>query len=177
MEYVIYRTSWQKLRVSCVKEHNQFQGFNSPDGTADNINRLHNYICDAAEPPAPYAQKEADDMGVSIDIEYNTRIYRVWLFLKATLNGFASQNLTHLGPARVYYEQLSTLVDTSKVVTMADRWDWDVVANELKILWIQDRVWFTRILDDMNQRIVEKDKYTPSMIKFTQLMNAINDSN
>lgn len=173
MDIVLYRPSWQKLRVSCVQEYNQFQGFKTVNGTNDNIARLNIYINDA-DTDAPYAITEARLLNVPLSTEYYVRIYRVWNFVHSVLNGLSSLNLRHLEKLKEYYDALDNSVYTSPVVYMANNWNWNVINDELKVMWINERVWFQRISDDMNQRIVEKDQTSPNMLKFKALMDAIN---
>jgi hypothetical protein len=173
MDIVLYRPSWQKLRVSCIQDFNQFQGFKTVNGATDNLNRLTNYIQDAYT-PAPYAVDEARSMGVPVQTEFYVRVYRAWNFIHSVLNGLASLRLPHMVQVQNYYDELNTRVYTGPVVQMADKWDWNVVNDELKIMWINERVWFQRIADDMKQRVVEKDQTSPNMLKFKELMDAIN---
>lgn len=177
MDNVLYRPSWQKLRVSCIKDYNQFGGFQTADGATDNLNRLTNYLNDAAsigKGAAEYAAQEAFSMGYSISVEWNVRLYRIWNFIGSVINGFANQRLPHMATIREYYQSVTDIVNTSPVVYASDHWNWKVVEEELKQLWITERVWFQRIYDDMKERIVEKDQTTPDMLKFKGLMDAIN---
>ena len=177
MDRVLYRPSWQKLRISCIQDFNPFRGFQTVDGTTDNLNRLNNYINDASpyksEGAAKYAADEAYSMSVSLETEYNVRIYRVWNFIHSVINGLASLHLQHMPQITSFYDALNMMVNTAPVVEMANNWNWGVVDNELKIMWINERVWFTRIYDDMKQRVVEKDQTGADMLHFKSLMDAI----
>lgn len=174
MDEVLYRPSWQKLRISCVQEFGAYRGFQTVNGTVDNLNRLNNYIQDATGNAAEYATLEAQSMRVSLDVEHSVRIYRVWNFIHAVVNGMRQLELAHMKQIIEYYNALEAMVNTHNVVEMANKWDWNVVFAELEQMWVVERVWFTRIYQDMNQRVIEKDEVSPLMLKFKGLMDEIN---
>lgn len=175
MDNVLYRASWQKLRVSMLREYNEYSGFLTPDGALDGINRFNNYIEDAnPSSVAPYVKEECARMASLFSTEYSTRVFRVWNYMHATINGLTSLNLPHRVTMQQYYDELENKLNQTAVVAMSDHWNWDVVKEEMTTMWIVERVWFTRIYDDFYQRIVEKDQTAPDMLKFKSIMDEIN---
>lgn len=176
MDNILYRPSWQKLRVSTLKEYNLYGGFLTTNGTTDGLARFNNYIEDA-DPisPAEYAVTEAVRMGTSLTAEYYSRVYRVWNHLTSVLNGLHNQPLEHLKKIDDYSYYLRTKLNQTYVVSMSDSWDWDVVRDEMTFMWISERVWFTRIDEDMTQRIIEKDETAPDLLIFKKILDDINN--
>lgn len=175
MDNVLYRASWQKLRVSTLGQHNPYGGMTTVEGADDALYRFQNYINDVTI-HAPYVVDECRSMQVTFDVEKATRIYRVHNFLTSTVNGLISQpNMIHMEDVKEYNDSLAEELNLSQVTTMSNNWDWSVVKTELEILWIDERYWFIAIADDMQERIVEKDKTNDDMMYFVNIMNGINN--
>lgn len=175
MDNVLYRPSWQKLRVSTLKEHNPYGGMTTVEGAQDAMSRFDNYINDALPGIVQYVDEEIFRMRTSRSLEYDVRIYRVLNFMQATVNGLVSQpGMTHIANLNAYIQQLNEQVNHSSVVKMSNLWRWPVVKFELEKLWIEERYWFLAIRADMQERIIEKDKTNPDMLTFVGLMDEIN---
>jgi hypothetical protein len=156
MKNVLYRPSWQKLRVSFLAANHPMQGFNTEQGTDDNLKRLHNYISDAGSNPAPlYVQQEALRMDFSIEEEYACRVWRGLNLLNATHMGYQGQGKSGwaMDVAVIDYRNSLQEVYDGHVTLRADnKWNWDVVQFELEEMWRTERYWFTKIYDDLDRR-------------------------
>jgi len=170
LDVVIFRPSWQVMRVSTLKENNPYGGLLTVAGADDAINRLNNYISDVS----PQTTAENTRMQITDDEEYACRIYRVSNFLQATINGIVSQNLPHTPMLRAYADQLHPLTNNHLVMKVANKWDWDVVRFELEDLWIKERSWFSAILTDIEERIKEKNNDSPELLYFHRLLQEVN---
>lgn len=173
LDIVIFRPSWQVMRVSCLKENNPYGGMLTTTGADDAINRLNNYI-NAAQNNDPTVVAENTRMQLTNEEEYACRIYRVANFLQATINGIVGQNLPHVVNLQNYERQLVPLTNHSLVTKVANKWNWDVVRFEVTDLWIKERSWFMAILNDMEERIKEKSNDSADIRSFYQIMVEVN---
>lgn len=176
LDIVNYRPSWQRLRCSTLKEHNPYGGMATVDGSTDAIMRMWNYINDATpQVNAQYTQEEISRANTTLDVEHACRVYRVYQFLQATVNGLASQRgLAHLNDIRAHIKQLQSQVDLSLVTKAANSWNWQFVQYELEQMFISERYWFIAIRDDMTERVVEKNKTGTEMTTFIAIMDEVN---
>lgn len=176
LDIVLYRPSWQKLRVSCLQVNNPYGGMNTTVGADDAINRLNNYIDDSIGDLPEYTQQEIVAMNISKEMEYAARIYRVTNFLLATVNGLVSQpGLTHIGKIQDYFNNLTHLSNNGLVTRYADRWNWDVIRSELQSMFVSERYWFMAIYTDMQERKNEKSAKSAAFNSFLGLLEEIND--
>lgn len=195
MKSVLYRPSWQRLRVSCLSKNNALGGFTTTTGTTDNLNRLNNYIEDAnptnpsngIETPA-YVTQECVRMKFTLEQEYACRVWRVLNMMNATHMGFSGQGLkgSPMDRAVVEFRDLIQPGYNGNVVDRATtKWDWDVVQFELEELWRNERYWFDAIWDDLyrrqkvatKRRRKEGDLVTntrPELIRFVDIMERVN---
>lgn len=188
MKSVLYRPSWQKLRVSCLAQNHPQGGFNTNEGTQDNLMRLNNYIGDAASLVEGVKQENLR-MGFTQEEEYACRIWRVLNLLNAVRMGY--HGIGRVGTpgdeaVRKYRDSVQLQHDGGRVVTAENKWNWDVVQTELEELWVVERVWFTRVYNDLNRRrkvatnrrkkvgTNDVDATRPELIKFLTLMEEIN---
>ena len=171
LDIVIFRPSWQVMRVSCLKENNPYGGMLTPTGAEDAINRLNNYINNVTDVAA---QGEITRMKETADEEVACRIYRVHNFLQTTINGIRSQHLPHVEQIQTYVNQLYPQQNNSLVTKAANKWDWDVVRFELEDLWIKERSWFAAILVDIEERIKEKNNDSQDLLYFHRLLLEVN---
>ena len=192
MKKVLYRPSWQKLRVSCLAQNHPNGGFNTLEGTTDNLARLNNYIQDTMGSDinaAPqYVQEECARMRFSLQEERACRIWRVLNLLNATRMGYSGQGKRGSEMDRAveaYRNVVQQWYDGSTVVRVEPKWDWDVVQWELETMWREERYWFTKIWDDLSRRgkVAAKrrvgqsigiDKTRPELLKFLGIMETIN---
>lgn len=174
MDKVLYRPSWQKLRVSTLKEHNPYGGMTTEAGANDALSRMENYITDV-QAEAPYVLEECKAMNISLVQEAACRVYRVNSFLSSTINGLSGTSMPgYLDSLRSYQHNLTPIINVHAVQQVEDGWNWNVVRTELTDMWIAERMWFLIIREDMQQRIVEKNQTAPSMLMFTSIMDEIN---
>ena len=171
LDTVIYRPSWQVMRVSCLKENNPYGGLLTPTGAEDALSRLDNYINDTA---SAAAQGEIIRMGETADEEYACRIYRVQNFLQVTINGLRGQHLPHVDQIQIYATQLFPQLNRSLITRVVNKWNWDVVRFELEDLWIKERDWFAAVMRDIQQRIKEKSNTSPDILYFNKLILEVN---
>ena len=173
LDVVIFRPSWQVMRVSCLVENNPYGGMQNPTGSEDSINRLNNYI-NAVWTDDATVSTENTRMNLTQQEEFACRVYRVSGFLAATINGLRGQHLPHLEQVQKYADQLHPLLDPHSVQQVANKWDWDVVRFELEDLWIKERSWFMAVLTDMEERIKEKGNKSVELFYFHRLLLEVN---
>lgn len=192
---VLYRPSWQRLRVSFLSENNPFGGFTSIVGTDDNLRRLNNYIFDAfsktnemAAAPA-YVQAECARMKMALNEEFACRVWRGINLLNATHMGFSGMGLVGSEMDKevvAYRDVLQSYYSTSDVQRSEANWNWDVVQFELEELWRNERYWFTKIYESLTKRNKtatkrrartggpQVDATRPELQKFLAIMEAVN---
>ena len=190
MKNIIYRPSWQKLRVSFLSSNHPNGGFTTETGTQDNLERLTNYINDATT-GAQYTVEENTRMGFTMEEEYACRIYRAINLLNATWMGFGGTGTRHTPAGSLvnnYRQGITDLYNGSLAVKADRKWDWDVVQFELEELWRKDIFWFQRVYNDLNRRgkvgarrrreatgdASDVENTRPQLIKFLQIMDTIN---
>lgn len=195
MRKVLYRPSWQRLRVSFLQENHPNGGFTTLAGTDDNLKRLNNYIFDAfvrsgeMAAAAPYVQAECARMRQSLDEEFASRTWRGINLLNATRMGFSGMGLkgSEMDQAVEQYRNvLQDYYDPHHVMSAEASWNWEVVQFELEELWRNERYWFTKIYDSLtkrNTRAVKRraksggpqvDQTRPELQTFLTLMTDIN---
>lgn len=170
LDIVIFRPSWQVMRVSCLVEYNPYGGLLTVTGADDSLNRLNNYINAKDET----VTAEIIRMQSNEEEEHACRIYRVLNFLQATINGLRGQNLPHLQTLQDFTTALTPQLNNSLVVKAANKWDWDVVYSEAEDMWIKERSWFMAILNDMIERIKEKHNDSAELKQFYNILVKIN---
>lgn len=155
-----------------MREHNPYGGMLTPDGATDAINRMTNYINDAS---GAVTDVENVRMQLTTEEEHACRVYRVYSFLQATVNGLISQpGLTHMQQVRAHMDTLQPQIDMALVQKAANKWNWEVVRFELESMWREDRMWYMIIYADMKERLEEKNKMAPAMLQFIGIMNEVN---
>ena len=185
---ILYRPSWQKLRVSFLKTNHPNGGFSTPEGTSDNLKRLSNYIMDAegtdlAAAPA-YVREEVVRMRMELQEEYACRVARAINLLNATHMGYRGTGFgsTEMDNAVVNYRNSLQEVYNGHLAQRADNnWDWDVIQFELEAMWRNERFWFTAIYSDLDKRRKTAFKRRPDaaqtrpeLHKFLDMMEGIN---
>lgn len=156
LKIVLYRPSWQKLRVSCIAKNNPYSGFTTLVGANDNINRMFNYLNDAnSTPPADYVLVENKRMDLTEAEEAACRAYRVHNMLTATHMGLRGINQ---GGSEIDQtilrarEKLEPYQNSREVMRAADKWDWDVFSYEIETMWREEPRWFRAIYTDLKKR-------------------------
>ena len=193
MKSVIYRPSWQKLRVSFLAGNHSMGGFTTEAGTQDNLQRLDNYIADANPETdiAQYVFEECTRMKWVPAEEWAVRVYRGLNLLNATRMGYSGQGLANSPmdmAVRQYRDYIQESYDGSLVVKLDARWDWDVIQFELEELWRRENFWFLKIYADLSRRrkvggrrreaavgdVDDVENTRPELLKFLRFMDAIN---
>lgn len=184
IDIINYAVSWQKLRVSTLPQNNPYGGMTTPDGANDAMARMMNYIHDTDQTylrsnkvsVPQYVQNELNRMGLHLDQEYAARVYRVYRYLTATVNGLQGsvKSTGHIESIRNLARRLGELVDLHRCQQVADTWNWDVVRYDLETLWRQERYWFMAIDADMKERVEDKGKSAQNMLDFIGIMREVN---
>ena len=188
---VLYRPSWQRLRVSCIANNNAYNGFTTLAGTQDNCARLENYVNDARPHSlAEYTKTENDAMKLTAEEELASRVYRVYNLLTATRMGYSGMHLTGSDLDRVVVQFRDSLVDdysAGLVDKAAAKWNWDVAQYELETMWREDNYWFEAIYRDLGRRVYvaarkrrrdtggvnDTDQTRAELLRFVGMMDAI----
>lgn len=170
---ILYRPSWQRLRVSFLAANHPMGGFNTVDGTANNLKRLSNYLADAGfnddKRVALWTQIENGRFNYDPDTELALRLYRAINLLNATRMGYSGQNKSSTQQdlaVKQYRNSLQPHYDSHTAMLAEDRFinartgfnGWDVVQYELETMWREDRYWFTAIHKDLAARAYRADR-------------------
>lgn len=196
MRSVLYRPSWQKLRVSFLAGNHPNQGFLTVAGTDDNLQRLNNYIQDAdpklhmtPQSIPEYVTQEIARMHETLEGEHAARIWRGLNLLNAVRMGFRGQgkaNSPEDTTVGEYRDKLSALHNGHEVMKIENSWNWDVVRFEYEEMRRQERYWFTKIHQDLRRRgkVAHKRRSNaggatvedtrPELIRVVQMLDEIN---
>lgn len=196
MRDVLYRPSWQKLRVSFLAQNHPNFGFNTEAGTHDNLQRLNNYIQDAdprlhvtPQSIPEYVNVENIRMGLTLEEEYACRVWRALNLLNAVRMGYTGQGKvgTPMDVAVAdYRDKLSDLHNGSAVMRAENGWRMEIVQFEFEDMWRRERYWFTRIHQDLKRRSKVATKRRsrtggpsaedtrPELIRVVRMLDAIN---
>jgi hypothetical protein len=137
MRQLLYRPSWQALRVSFLKENREDGGWTTQTGTDANLHLLDNYVVGDGN-FMMQALNEARAMGYEEKHEYAARLYRAINCLNAVRMGNSGQGRA-VSPedkavleARNHYQACQTVVYHELLTYASVRWDWRVVRRELQ---------------------------------------------
>lgn len=157
---LLYDTEWQRLRVSCLKEHHAQGGWTTVEGTRDNLKRLDAYV-------------QAAERGSA---EEQVRMWRVINLLNATRMGYSGQGLQASGmdvrvfEARNYYQQ-----------RYIGKEAWDDIdlttfgARQVKALRTLPQYWFSAIYTNLSTRrkLHADSKYRDELSWYLDLMDQV----
>jgi len=135
---LLYRPSWQALRVSFLKENRNDGGWTTATGTEANLYRLVDYVSLNAETVDEFAL-EAKSMGYGVRQEEAVRLYRAINCLNAVRMGNSGQGDAGSSRDQVVLEvrdsfQRMQTPRYHEFLTYASvRWDWRVVKQELQV--------------------------------------------
>lgn len=178
LDKILYRPSWQRLRVSCLAENNPYGGMVTSVGANDAMSRMLNYINDADASAAnipEYTASEISSMNLTPEIEKAGRMYRVANFMQATINGLISQpGHSDANQMKNFYDSVQHGTNMNLVAEYGSKWRWEVVRAELEQMFIAERYWFTAIRADMTERIKEKGNKSEELFYFVGIMDEIN---
>lgn len=181
---VLYRPSWQRLRVSFLSTNHPEGGFTTIAGTNDNLKRLDNYLHDGnPEHVADWTKAENLRMGFTDEEEYACRIWRALNLLNAVRMGYSGQmkrGSDHDEAVRQYRDSIQPLYNGNVVVIATRDWKWDVVQYELETMWREDRFWFTAIYTDLRARAYRAGRKRDitstrgDLLHMIEIMDAVN---
>lgn len=180
IDIINYRPGWQRLRVSTLAVNNPYGGMTTPDGAMDAIARMQNYIADTVVDSGAvpgYVIDEVERMRNTVEEEHAARVYRVYRFLTATINGLRQWAVVDESNIRKIRETallLQPQINLKLAQKAADYWNWNVVRYELETMWRQERYWFTAIEADMKERVQEKGKSAKNMLDFIGIIEEVN---
>lgn len=135
MKVLLYRPSWQALRVSFLSKSESIGGWNTLEGIQHNLNSLDRYIN-----AKPYYRLEADAMGYEVRCEEAVRLYRAITCLNTTRLSYSGKGLSgsQLDKAVLAHRDLlqkrQTLNYHRHLSHVVARWRWSVVGAELEEL-------------------------------------------
>lgn len=177
LDVILYRPSWQRLRVSCLAENNPYGGMSHPVGANDAMNRMNNYIHDSeSQNVVGYTANEISSMSLTAEIETAGRLYRVANFMQSTVNGLISQpnQTNNVKNMKIFYDAVQHNINMNLVNEYASKWKWDSVRTELEEMFVAERYWFMAIRADMTERIKEKHNKSEELFYFVGIMDEIN---
>lgn len=139
MRELMYRPSWQGLRVSFLSENRTDGGWTTYEGTQANLKELDYYVI-GEEQFSDY-KLEAASMGWSGNVELSVRLYRAINCLNAVRMGYSGQSLQDsqqdqsVMTLRNAFRTMQTLGYKQDLALAETRWDWRVIEKEAKWYW------------------------------------------
>jgi hypothetical protein len=152
---LLYRPSWQALRVSMLKEYQAEGGWTSFTGTRQNLNLLETYI---SEPDDECGMVESAIMGWTTNIEMSVRYYRVLNCLAAVRMGYSGQGEKGSSCDKIVHARREAFSSYAPVgyardlITAESLWKWSAIAMELGTQYRNDRSSFEAVKKNLAQR-------------------------
>lgn len=138
MRAVLYRPSWQGLRISFLLENSANGGWTTTTGTRENLESLQHYVFMSGERIKFQALTEARAMGYSDRAETSARIFRSINLLNATRMGYSGQGragTTQDIMVRNFRDGLQNIQGLNyfpDLQLIDEKWDWAQVERELR---------------------------------------------
>lgn len=175
MRQILYRPSWQALRVSLLAKHGN--GWITVEGTKKNIAMLNHYVTMDDELLFEQGVREASSMGYAFEQERAVRLYRVINLLNATRMGNAGQGQKDSPHDQLVMEYRNSLHQRQNVMYMKDltitdqAWKAHVIKAELITLFVHRRPYFDMVYDDLMMRAYQAQKRPGGMGKRSELLD------
>jgi hypothetical protein len=140
MRELLYRPSWQRLRVSFLSANRNDGGWTTALGTRRNIESLEAYVTGSGDELEGLVA-EATAMQYTTTHEHSARLYRTINCLNAVRMGNSGQGQKGSEHDLVVLDYRNTLQSRQTInyhrdlVQAAVRWDWSVVKKELQDLY------------------------------------------
>jgi hypothetical protein len=173
MRCLLYRPSWQALRVSFLNENRSDGGWTTLTGTEANLRSIESYV-KGVGPFFEGSLAEPKAMGYEPVHEFSVRLYRTINCLNAVRMGNSGQGLKGspqdlaVLAARNDLQQEQT-VNYHRYLTYASgRWDWRVVKRELQVEY--DKANMHGMLDEIQRNLSERMRKAPSMRNRPELL-------
>lgn len=143
---VLYDIEWQVLRVSLLKQYNNYGGWSEESGILKNIDKLRAYFT-------------AADM----EDEAARRCWRCMNLLAAVMLGYKKENTKFINICKKYHQELAKVYKESEWGAILSRakghqWDWDKVRTELADLFLNDFESFAAIEENLLSRKKTADR-------------------
>lgn len=138
MRAVLYRPSWQALRISFLKENCANGGWTTTTGAKENLESLQHYVFATEERIKFQALTEARSMDYSDRAETSARIFRGINLLNATRMGYSGQGRAGsvmdimVRDFRDGLQNLQTMNYFRELELIDEKWNWDQVERELR---------------------------------------------
>jgi len=179
MRCLLYRPSWQSLRVSFLKDNRNDGGWTTGEGARKNLTELEAYV-KGYSPFDTSIQFEPQQMGYRGVHEEAARLYRAINCLNAVRMGYSGQGVSesiidHLVlDQRNMYQMRQTVTYHQMLSYAAARWDWRVVKDELAHLLSVSHLAFDRIEENLLVRQKKSNIATrPELTTFLSLMDEV----
>lgn len=191
LKCLLYRPSWQELRVTFLAEHRDDGGWTTIEGTHRNLEALHDYTQGNEDYLDSWHQNivmESRQMGYSSEGECAARLYRSINCLNAVRMGNSGQGQkgsTHDLLVLEFRNELQRIQKVSyqqNLSVAAARWDWRIVDLELRGLLKLRPQGFERIEKSLVARVGFSDKKTGSentivnrkeLVTFVEIMRKV----
>lgn len=178
MRELLYRPSWQALRVSFLKEHRDDGGWTTMEGTRSNLVKIIAYVHGVE--PFYTCESESASMGYKVEHEYDARLYRAINCLNAVRMGYSGAGTSGSDPdyfvldTRDKLQKMQT-VNYHRYLTYASkRWDWRVVKTELRQMVDATPSDFQNIQKNLITRTKGKDmRNRPELETFLRIMEEV----
>lgn len=144
---ILYDIEWQVLRVSLLKQYNDYGGWSTEAGVLKNIDKLRAYYT-------------AADL---LEDEAARRCYRCINLLAAVMLGYSKDNTKFINICKKYQQELSKIYKQSEWGAIVNgskghKWDWDKVTSDLKDLYESGDSAFAAIEENLLSRKKTADR-------------------
>jgi hypothetical protein len=178
MRKVLYRPSWQALRVSMLGEYEAAGGWNTFTGAGNNVKRLKHYVIFS-----DFAY-EAHTMGYAWEFEKSIRLYRVINCLNAVRMGYSGQGLQGsnvdklVRQTRDDFQAMQTTMYYKHIELAVQNWKDSIIKAELEVLRKQDPQHFFAVEKNLKSRLVNARKrpsttVRPELESFLKMMREV----
>jgi hypothetical protein len=180
MRALLYRPSWQLLRVSFLKDNRNDGGWTTGEGTRKNLSELYAYTLATDNHRFNGLLLECSTMGWSEEYEYAARLYRAINCLNAVRMGYSGQGLRGAQiddlvlAQRNEFQSKQTVSYHRQLTFAAARWDWRIVKKELEHILSVSRMSFDQIEENLlGRRNKSNITNRPELDKFLNLLDEV----
>jgi len=186
MKQLLYRPSWQGLRVGLLQENSLNGGWTTEEGVEFNIDCLRHYVNMDNHAILFQAATECRAMGYAIEQERSLRLFRTINLLNATRMGYSGQGLRGTDQDVMVLEYRNQLQKLQTSMYMRDltivmhAWDWSVVKRELRRQHDSQRLLFDLTRRNLIARFnhaasLDKVRTRPELVKYLDLMDSVGE--
>jgi hypothetical protein len=177
---LLYRPSWQVLRVSFLKGNRKDGGWTTGEGTRKNLAEIDAYVHGSGR-FQDQLLIEASTMGWSEQHEMAARLYRTINCLNAVRMGYSGQGLKGsiiddlVLDVRNKFQSEQTISYHRQLTFATQRWDWRIIKKELEWVYSVSRMTFDEVENNLFWRMkkAQETANRPELEVFLRLMDEV----